>query len=83
MGLVKAGKTLSLTGKSVGEAHGVLECTQAHPLGNQHLKRHNLMWEVREVTESGMRGEQVLSLTLPLQKAPQQSKEGCPTLVNT
>ena len=28
-----AGETLSLTGEFFGETHRVLECTQAHPLG--------------------------------------------------
>ena len=33
-----AGETPSLTGEFVGETHRGLECTQTHPLGNQHQK---------------------------------------------
>ena len=36
-----AGETPSLRGESVGEAHRVLEYTQANPPGNQLLKGHN------------------------------------------
>ena len=39
--VVAVGETPSLTRESVGEAHGILECTQAHPPRNQHLKGHD------------------------------------------
>ena len=38
VGVEAARETLSLTGEFVGETHRVLECTQAHPPGNQHQK---------------------------------------------
>ena len=44
-GIVAAGETPSLTGEFIGETHGVLECTQAHPLGNQHQKGPIYLWE--------------------------------------
>ena len=53
MGVVVAGETASLTGESVGEAHVVLECTQAHPPGKQHQKGETHLWVVGEVTERG------------------------------
>ena len=43
MGVVAVGETPSFTGESIGKAHGILECTQAHPPRNQHLKGHNLL----------------------------------------
>ena len=43
MGVEVVRETPSLTGEFVGEAHRVLESTQTHPLGNQHLKGHNLL----------------------------------------
>ena len=33
MGVVAAEETASLPGESVGGGSGILECTQAHPLG--------------------------------------------------
>ena len=53
-----AGEIPGLTGESIGEAHRVLECTQIDSPGNQHLKGHNPLWEVREVMESGTGAEQ-------------------------
>ena len=38
---MEMGETPSLIGEFVGETHRVLECTQTHPPGNQHLKEHN------------------------------------------
>ena len=43
VGLVVVGETPSLTGEPIGEINGVSECTQTHPLGNQHLKGQNLL----------------------------------------
>ena len=42
-GSCETGETPSLTRESFGEAHGVLEHTQTHLHGNQHLKGHNLL----------------------------------------
>ena len=86
MGVTEAGETPSLIGESVGEAHGVLECTQAHIPGNQHLKGHNPL--VRSEGNDGKWGESQASnifpsLASPPQAAPQRSKEGCPAQVNT
>ena len=63
MGFVKVGETPNLTGESVGEAHRVLEGTQTHTPGNQHLKGHKL-WGAREVTESEARAEQAVLFLL-------------------
>ena len=41
MEVVAAGETPSHTGEYVGGTHRMLEYTQAHPPGNQHLKGHN------------------------------------------
>ena len=69
MGVVVVGETPSLTGESVGEAHGVLERTQTHPPANWDLKGTTCLWEVREVMGDGARAEQaggiVPSLTPP------------------
>ena len=40
------GETPSLTGEYIGETHRVLECTQTHPLGNQHQKTAIYLWVV-------------------------------------
>ena len=53
-----AGETSSLTVQSIAEAHRVLECTQDQPPRNQRLKGYNPLWEVMEVTESGVIAEQ-------------------------
>ena len=42
-GVCGGGNIPSLTRKYFGETHRILECTQAHPPGNQHLKGHNLL----------------------------------------
>ena len=41
VGVVVVGETPSLTGETVGGAHGALGHTQAHPCRNQHLKGHD------------------------------------------
>ena len=56
---VAAGETPSLTGEFVGETHRVLECTQTHPLRNQHQKGPVCLWVAEEVTESWWRAEKV------------------------
>ena len=56
---VAVGQIASLTGESVGGADRVLECTQAHPCGNQHQKGAICLWEAGEVTESRARTQQV------------------------
>ena len=43
VGVVVGQETPSLTGEFFGEARGILECTQAHPPVNQHLKWPNLI----------------------------------------
>ena len=61
MGVVETEETSSLSGESVGGAHRVLECTQAHPLGistSAAWKGTILLWEMGEVTESGARAKQ-------------------------
>ena len=45
MEVAVVGETPNLTGESLGEAHGILEGTQAHSPGNQHLKGHNPLVE--------------------------------------
>ena len=40
MGIAVVGETPSLSGESIGDAHGILECTQAQPPRNQYLKVH-------------------------------------------
>ena len=52
------GETSSFTGEYVGEINGVLEHTQAHPLGTLHQKDPIGLWAAEEVTESGARAEQ-------------------------
>ena len=52
------GETPSLTGEFTGETNRVLECTQTHPLGNQHQKGPICLWVAEEVTESQPRAEQ-------------------------
>ena len=53
-----AGETPSLTGEFIGETHRGLECTQIHPLGNQHQKGPIRLWVVEGVTEILQRVEQ-------------------------
>ena len=53
------GETPSLIGEFIGETHRVLECTQAHPPGNQHQKGSLCLCVVGEVTEIWQRAEQV------------------------
>ena len=78
MGVVVAGETAGITGESIGEAHQVLEHTQAHPPGNQHQgskqKGRICLWEA-EVTEQ-VRAKQaaLFPLTPPPLRAPQRSK---------
>ena len=57
-------ETPSLTGEFVGETHRVLECTQTHPLRNQHQKGPICLGVVREVTESWQRAKQVVLFPL-------------------
>ena len=52
-------RNFSLTGETVGAAHGSLECTQIHPSSNQHQKGPIPLWVAVEVTESGARVEQM------------------------
>ena len=86
MGVAAAGETASLTGESIGGAHQVLECTQAHLPRNKHqghtLKGTIYLWKAGEVTESKSESQPsgiVPSLTPP----PMQCDMGCPTLANT
>ena len=80
-----AGEIPSLTGESIGEAHRILENTQAHPCRNQHLKGHNPLVE-SEGSDRKWGRSQVIgivpSLTPPLHTAPQHSKVGCWALAN-
>ena len=59
MGVAVLGETPSLTGKSIGATHGVLQYTQTHLPRNQHQKGPIHFWVVEELTESGARAEQV------------------------
>ena len=52
VGVVVVEETPSLTGEFVGGTHRVLECTQAHPPGNQHQKGPICLWVAGEVTKS-------------------------------
>ena len=63
-----AGETLSLTGELVGEIQRVLEGTQDHPLGKQHLKGPISLWVAEAVTENRQRVEQ--APLLPLRALP-------------
>ena len=54
-----AGETPSLKGEFIRESHRVVECTQAHPPGNQHQKGRICLWVAGEVTEKWQRAEQV------------------------
>ena len=56
VGVEKVGETPSLTGESVAEAHGILECTQTY-LGISICKGTICFWEAGEVTESEARAE--------------------------
>ena len=47
-----------LTGELIGETHRVLEPTQTHPTGNQHLTGPIFLWVAGEMTESGLKTEQ-------------------------
>ena len=86
MGVALAGETASLTDKSFGEAHRILECTQTHPPGNQHQKGYNLLvgseGNDRKWGESPTSGI-VPSLTPPQHIEPQRKEVGCPALANT
>ena len=64
-------KTPSLTGEFIGETHRVLECSQAHPPGNQHQKGPIWWWVAGEVTENQQRAEQ--ASLLPLDPSPTYS----------
>ena len=64
VGVKAAGETPSLTEEFVGETYRVLECTQAHPPGNQHQNDPICLWVVAEVTESCQRAEQVALVLL-------------------
>ena len=70
---MKVGETPNLTGESVGETHEVLEHTETHPPGNQHLKQHNPL-EGREGSDKkwgkSQRNGIVPSLTPPTQTTP-------------
>ena len=79
------GKNPSLIGESFGEAHGILEHTQAHPLGNQHLKGHNpfVGSEGRDRKGESQANNIFPSLTPTLHTPPQHSEVGCPAMVNT
>ena len=73
------GETPSLIGEFIEETHRILEHTQSHPPGHQHLKEHNLLvgseGSDRKWGESPARGI-VPSLTPPPHTAPQCNKEG-------
>ena len=53
-----SGKTPSLTGEFVGEAHRGLEYTINHPPRNKHQKGPICLWIVGEMTENQRRVEQ-------------------------
>ena len=55
VGVEVAGETPSLTGKLVGETHGVIEHTQANPPRNQHQKGPICLGVKEEVTETHKR----------------------------
>ena len=57
-GAAAVGETPNLTGESIGEIHGILECTQIHQPRNQHQKDPISLWVARKVTESGARTKQ-------------------------
>ena len=88
VGIVVARETSSLTGKSVGEAHGILEHTQAHLPRNSTWKdcfpTLNLLMgsegSDRKWSKSQASGT-VPSLTPPPQTVLYSSKEGCPALL--
>ena len=59
MEVVVVGETASLTGESVGGTHRVLEHIQTHSPRYQHQKGPICLWVAGEVTESGVKSEQV------------------------
>ena len=68
MGIAVVGETPSLSGESTGDAHGILECTQAQPPRNQCQKSPICLWVVEEVTESWPRAVQ--AALFPLRHLP-------------
>ena len=81
VGVVVVGETTCHTGEFFAETHRVLECTQTHPLRNQHQKGPICLWVMGEVTENWPRAEQ--TALFPLDPSPTYSAMGCPMLSNT
>ena len=90
-GSCTSGKKLPVHQESPFEGpHGVLEPTNAHPLGEsasgQQLEGHKSLVGSEEVTESRAGAEKVALvplLTTPLHIAPQHNELDCPALANT
>ena len=81
VGVAVVGETPSLTGESAGETHGVVECTQTHPPGSQHLTGHNPL--VRSERNDGKWGKSQASGTVPSLTPSPHTAHNCPALVNT
>ena len=71
VGVPVVGEAPGLTEESAGESHRVLERTQTHPPGNQHLKGHNSLvgskrsdWRVGE-SQAGEQAALFLLWLLP------------------
>ena len=73
-----AGETPSLTGEFTEETHRVLECTQTHPLGNQHQKGPIILGSWGSDWKLAERGA---SSTVPSQNLPHVQRHKAATWV--
>ena len=79
-------ETPSLSGEFTAETHGVLECTQTHPPGNQHQKGPICLWLAEVVTENRQGWEQAalfLLGPLPHKQRHSAATSRYPAPVNT
>ena len=63
-GVCNSGRNSQSQRRVLWRVHGILEHTQAHPSGNQHLKRHNQLVGSEGSAECGARAEQVVLFPL-------------------
>ena len=69
-----------LTGEFIGETHGVLECIQTHPPGNQNQKGPICLWVrvVGEVTGSWWRASSTVPSLTPFPYRATMQQRGLP-----